>query len=304
MVNLSEECKQLASPGAVSFTFSILIFLGILLSYLPQHYRIISRGTSFGISPYFILLGTTSGTFGFANILVLPKSARDIACCSAINGFACFAGLLGILQVGVQSLCFIIFLILFVVYFPRTPPTPISTSTTPEKSHNFRTALTVGAICLVHAIAVIILGFTVVFGYPSSRQMWANILGVSATSSLHPYFPQIYTTCVYSVGSLSIQMMCIQTPGAIVWAISLAERLGMEGWSTWGVYVVTSMLQGTLLIMGVYFEYVNPQKPELEAGANKPTEPNGRSYGTMSGTMNGTDAQDDAISEDTPLLQG
>ncbi|EGD84044.2 hypothetical protein H113_07797 [Trichophyton rubrum MR1459] len=132
--------------------------------------------------------------------------------------------------------------------------------------------------------------------------MWANILGVSATilSSIQ-YFPQIYTTWrLRRVGSLSIQMMCIQTPGAIVWAISLAERLGMEGWSTWGVYVVTSMLQGTLLIMGVYFEYVNPQKPELEAGANKPTEPNGRSYGTM----NGADAQDDAISEDTPLLQG
>ncbi|KAM5449164.1 hypothetical protein MaudCBS49596_004989 [Microsporum audouinii] len=303
MVNMSEECKQLASPGAVSFTFSLLIFLGILLSYLPQHYRIISRGTSFGISPYFILLGTTSGTSGFANILVLPKSARDIACCHDISGFACFAGLLGIIQVGVQSLCFVIFLILFVVYFPRNPPAPSSASSTPQKTHSFRTALTVGAICLAHAIAVAILGFTVVFGYPSSRQLWANILGIMATilSSIQ-YFPQIYTTWrLRRVGSLSIQMMCIQTPGALVWAVSLAERLGMEGWSTWGVYVVTSMLQGTLLVMGVYFEYVNPQKPELEAGVSKPAGPNHRSYGTVNGTD--TNAQDDAISEDTPLLQ-
>ncbi|KAF3491545.1 PQ loop repeat protein [Arthroderma uncinatum] len=304
MANMSEECKQLASPGAVSVTFSILIFLGILLSYLPQHYRIISRKTSFGISPYFILLGTTSGTSGFANILVLPKSARDIACCSDISGFACFAGLLGILQVGVQTLCFAICLILFVVYFPRNPPTPVSASGDVGKSHSFRTALAVGAICLIHAIAVIILALTVVLAYPSSRQLWANILGVMATilSSIQ-YFPQIYTTWrLRGVGSLSIQMMCIQTPGAIVWAASLAERLGMEGWSTWGVYVVTSMLQGTLLVMGVYFEYVNPQKPELEAGANKATDPNGRSYGTVNGADN--HAQDDAISEDTPLLQG
>ncbi|KAK2855601.1 hypothetical protein FQN49_005025, partial [Arthroderma sp. PD_2] len=60
---------------------------------------------------------------------------------------------------------------------------------------------------------------------------------------------------------------------------------------------------GTLLVMGVYFEYVNPQKPELEAGTNKPTDINGHSYGAVNGADHNA-AQDDAISEDTPLLQG
>jgi hypothetical protein len=83
-----------------------LILAGILVSYLPQHARIISLRSSFGISPFFVLLGTTSGTFGFANILVLPRSAQDVACCREISGIACFAGLLGIFQVGVQWLCF------------------------------------------------------------------------------------------------------------------------------------------------------------------------------------------------------
>jgi PQ loop repeat len=76
------------------------------VSYLPQHYRIISRRSSFGLSPYFVLLGTTSGTCQFANILVLPRSRADVACCKEISGFACFAGLLGIAQVGVQWSCF------------------------------------------------------------------------------------------------------------------------------------------------------------------------------------------------------
>lgn len=85
-----------------------LIFVGILVSYLPQHYRIIARGTSEGISPYFILLGTTSGTSAFANILVLPASRADVACCKTVSTFECFAGLLGIAQVGMQWFCFAI----------------------------------------------------------------------------------------------------------------------------------------------------------------------------------------------------
>jgi hypothetical protein len=56
------------------------------------------------------------------------------------------------------------------------------------------------------------------------------------------------------VGSLSIPMMLIQTPGAFLWAGSLAARLGMEGWSTWGIFLVTGCLQGCLLVMGIYFE--------------------------------------------------
>jgi hypothetical protein len=83
-----------------------IILLGILISYLPQHLRIIRLRSSYGLSPYFILLGTTSGTCAFANILVLPKSRVDIACCREVDEFPCVAGLLGIAQVGVQWSCF------------------------------------------------------------------------------------------------------------------------------------------------------------------------------------------------------
>ena len=48
--------------------------------------------------------------------------------------------------------------------------------------------------------------------------------------------------------------MCIQTPGSFVWVGSLAARFGWEGWSTWGIYLVTGVLQGCLLVMGIIFE--------------------------------------------------
>lgn len=48
--------------------------------------------------------------------------------------------------------------------------------------------------------------------------------------------------------------MCIQTPGSFVWVGSLAGRLGVAGWSTWGIYLVTGVLQGGLLVMAIWFE--------------------------------------------------
>lgn len=94
-------------------------------------------------------------------------------------------------------------------------------------------------------------------------------------------------------------MMCIQTPGSLVWAASLAARLGTEGWSTWGVYVVTALLQGTLLIMGIYFEYINPSKAETNVS---PADTSGTDDGT-----NGVEAhrgnEENHHSEETPLLQ-
>lgn len=78
----------------------------MLISYLPQHARIIKRRSSEGISPYFVLLGTTSATSAFANILLLPQSRQDVACCKELETFHCIAGLLGIAQLGVQWISF------------------------------------------------------------------------------------------------------------------------------------------------------------------------------------------------------
>ena len=108
---LSSQCTydDLPSPVSCSHRMSFrLILLGILISYLPQHHRIISRRSSEGISPYFVLLGTTSGTCAFANILTVPASRRDLACCKELSGFDCAAGVLGIAQVGVQWSCFVV----------------------------------------------------------------------------------------------------------------------------------------------------------------------------------------------------
>ena len=86
-----EKCLAAQDTDWMTFTISLGLAFGIVLSYLPQvplpsnrqankqHYRIINRKSSEGISPYFLLLGGTSSSSAFLNILILQKEI--LACC-------------------------------------------------------------------------------------------------------------------------------------------------------------------------------------------------------------------------------
>ncbi|KAI5807269.1 hypothetical protein DFH27DRAFT_312285 [Peziza echinospora] len=290
-------CGSLVNPSYTNFLFSIFILLGILVSYLPQHHRIVSRKSSEGISPFFLLLGVTSGTCTFLNILILSKGV--LGCCRWIGGFNCFAAGLGVLQVGVQWTCFAVILLLFLIYFPReasplptsiptTPATAISATSallssasdlsanglTPPSHETLRTlvstthpspttALAIAFLCVLHFIVHLLLAL---FLSQSSLPRYASILGIQAAilASIQ-YIPQIYTTWkLQHVGSFSIPMMLIQTPGSFVWAISLATREGTE-WSSWVTYVVTGVLQGCLLAICLFFEWREKKAKEIAA---------------------------------------
>lgn len=114
----------------------------------------------------------------------------------------------------------------------------------------------VALLCLVHGLVVMLVTAVILMAKPDHLDEWAAALGVMATIlGAIQYLPQIWTT--YSqqdVGSLSIPMMVVQTPGSFLWAGSLAARLGSRGWSSWGSFLVTGSLQGCLLVMGIIFE--------------------------------------------------
>lgn len=99
--------------------------------------------------------------------------------------------------------------------------------------------------------------------------------------------------------------MLIQTPGSFVWSASLAARLGIEGWSTWGVFLVTGCLQGCLLIMGICFEIKARRAREaVNADASNATCVVG--YIPTARTQPETDDEGGPNVEDehTPLLNG
>ncbi|KAH8680957.1 ATP synthase F0 [Xylariales sp. PMI_506] len=271
MQMMEGRCEELRRVGYTNFFVSILIILGIMFSYMLQHYRIISRGTSEGISPYFVLLGVTSANSQFGNILTLPQSRADVSCCKEVSPFECAAGLLGIAQIGVQWICFAIILVLFLVFFRREDADidEDEAELDPDQP-TWRTALGVAAICLVHGLFVVIISAALALGAPGYLGAWANVLGImSAALAAIQYIPQIWTTYhLKHAGSLSIPMMCVQTPGGILFAASLGARLGWAGWSSWGVYVLTAIMQGIVLAMAISYEW--PSREERDHYPQRP----------------------------------
>ncbi|KKA28889.1 hypothetical protein TD95_004162 [Thielaviopsis punctulata] len=270
-----DRCEIMARPNMTNIVASLFILIGLLVSYLPQHWRIYSRGTAEGISPYFVLLGTTSATAGFANILTTEPSRQDIACCKLVGPLDCAFGLLGIAQLGVQWMCFIAIMVLYLVYFRAASPDQPSdaeveaeTEAEIDPKTSRTTALLVGTVCVLHAVVIVAVTVVLSLSHPDSLNNWADFLGVMAAMlAAVQYLPQIWTTWrIKHVGSLSIPMMCIQTPGGVVFAISLYSRLGLRGWSTWGIFVLSALMQGSLLAMAMYFEIA---RENAEAAANR-----------------------------------
>ena len=131
----------------------------------------------------------------------------------------------------------------------------------------WETALLVASLTLLHGLAVIIITGIMASVAWEHVGAWANALGVMAALLAGvQYIPQIWTTYhLKHVGSLSIPMMCIQTPGGFVFAASLFARLGLAGWSSWGIFVLTATMQGILLYLAIYYEI--QARNQLDASA-------------------------------------
>lgn len=158
--------------------------------------------------------------------------------------------------------------LLFLAFFPKRPKTSIVCHDGGSSSPTLKDALLVVYLSMAHLFVILIVSIIVFARYANHLQAWANFLGTFSTilASIQ-YLPQIWTTWqLQQVLSLSIPMMCIQTPGSYLFAASLAIRLGWSGWSAWGVYIVTGLLQGCLLIMAITFEFKIKKERPKKAG--------------------------------------
>lgn len=145
---------------------------------------------------------------------------------------------------------------LYVIYFPTegdmSSSTASITQTSPPKR---RDAVLVSAATLLSIIVTLAVSLAILFGASKYAQSWANILGtVAGVLSGVQYLPQIwYTYQMGDIKSLSIETMIIQVPGAFLFALSLWLRVGLEGWATWLVYIITGILQGVLLGLAITY---------------------------------------------------
>ncbi|CAO3571814.1 unnamed protein product [Mortierella alpina] len=255
------EC--IANHSDFELALSLFILVGMVVSYLPQHFRIIHKGTSEGISPWFLLLGCISASSTFLNIVILQW--KVILCCKVLNLGPCLESTLGIAQLGVQFAMFSLVFILYLIYYPadkkalelaRAP----RDSFLPDRSEEWTISVWIAHIVAGHFVVCLLVTIYLLkfVGGPENdwTSAWATFLGItSVLLATIQYVPQILRTFRRkSVGALSIPMMLMQTPGAALLTLSLALRPGAN-WTTWIVYAVTGCLQGTLLVMCIYYHY-------------------------------------------------
>ncbi|KAH9077754.1 hypothetical protein EDB83DRAFT_2636141 [Lactarius deliciosus] len=258
------------------------LILGLCISYAPQHYRIISKGSSEGFSPWFLLLGSTSSASGMLNIIVMQQAI--IRCCRVLY---CLETVAGVIQVGMQWLLFSVILVLYIIYFPphlkyvtldivshdSQPPERVKTNL---KSDNWRLSIILSWIVFIHLAFCTFVTFVLILDSPvdpsgsvrPQLRLWATFLGVSsAVLAALQYAPQIvHTYHLKLVGALSVPMMMIQTPGGFSHGGQHHDPVGFyidlqaEGvshsnprpgtnWTTWIMFLVAAIMQGILLTL-------------------------------------------------------
>lgn len=248
----------------IDVLLSVLVALGLLISFLPQVYKIIKYKTSEGISPWFLMFGTISVTCILFNIVILQF--RIIKCCRIVPGLTCLENTLGIIQLAILWFMCVLVTTLYMLYFPshrklapyirhlhfNTPPT--------KWSIEWRNSIIVAITVIVHfifttTVTILLLLFC---GHQNVNwtKTWADFLGIMSMVLISIQFiPQLYRTWRRkSVGALSIQMMIMQVPGLFIFVYTLAIRPGTN-WTTWIVFFVSGCLQGILLIMCICWHY-------------------------------------------------
>ncbi|CAD6945763.1 hypothetical protein CF336_g5710 [Tilletia laevis] len=101
----------------IALALSIFLCVGLVVSYLPQIIRIIHKKSSLGFSPWFLLLGATSSSSSFLNLVALQWGL--VRCCGVVSAGSCAESMMGIVQVMIQWLLFNVVLVLFLVYYPK-----------------------------------------------------------------------------------------------------------------------------------------------------------------------------------------
>ena len=249
--------------------YSIIIIIGIFLTFVPQQVRIIQKKTSLGLSPHFMLLGITSVLSQLINILVMQIPVLDE--CRRTSEH-CFSNVLGIVQVVVLTLCIGTNCLLFLIFYPK----PYSAL---AEGREVIKCLQLFVMYCVFCSGILLPTF-LIWGKdaPSTRNV-GQFFGIFCTIlSCIQYVPQIMRTWLTKrVGALSMTTLAIQAPGSYFFAYTIASSPATDI-TTWGAFFISGTFQVILFGLCLYLGKNTIEEDiieeiveaEEEAGENRP----------------------------------
>ncbi|KAG5457410.1 MAG: hypothetical protein BJ554DRAFT_2587 [Olpidium bornovanus] len=255
---------------------SVVLLLGMIASFLPQHYKIFCTKSAKGLSPNYLLLGTVMRTCGLLNIVLLQWNL--FGCCRTVfTGKDCAESMLGVAQLLGQAVMFLGIVFLYSMYCPENKKQALADQGPAQNNLPLSDECKASG---VHIYALVIylavwpfLNVVLILNYGSASKLVATLASVNGVTSMvlgcAQYVPQLCTTWrEKEVGALSLPMMMLQAPGGFLLAYTIAGRPGTN-WTSWITYVATGILQGALLLMCVVWRYRNRSTP-----LRSPEDPN------------------------------
>ncbi|ORX83709.1 hypothetical protein BCR32DRAFT_291824 [Anaeromyces robustus] len=250
-----------------------LIVVGMIITYTPQIAKLLRTKNSYGISPLNRLICIVSQSFLIFNVFLLQ---RKIVKCSIKGEFDILytlGSLVGFFQVFVQFCCVATIAVLFVKYYPRHN----QDNPTDEKIKDRRVKewkVTIASIYIFTITFTILFAFTlyamIVEWNKDHIDYIAGVFGVtSAILAIFQYLPQIRKTYIDKApGAVSILTLLIQCPGALVMAICLIIQPGTN-WTSSTSYFVSFLLEGTILVLCIYYRMKNKKRDKQNKKENK-----------------------------------
>lgn len=248
--------NSLTSIGVGTF-----IIIAIILTYLPQYYKIVKNNSTEGISYFFLLLGNLSNFTNFFGSLLLNYQIID--CCSYVSVSKCTNLLLPIYQMFTPWVSIYVLYIIFLIYDSSI-------------GNEYRKAFVYFSLFTFFGVILLgIVGLIMIIHFQSMHNhvnLFGNALNVISTiTCIFTFLPQIIKTYnIKKLGNLSLISLAFQAPGSLI--VFFYQSFIVHAPISIGIpYLFSGMLQMTLFIISYYY-YKKEKKLAIDILINIPSE--------------------------------
>lgn len=236
----------------VGLGIGIFLIIGLVVSFIPQYYKIISSKSVEGISHWSQGLNNISCFCALFGAFMLDYHVFS----NCHNDPYCGRDLIPFTQLLFIWICLFINYILFIKYYNST------------FEHSIKEALLVyGFFSFYIFVFIICIGLTTLVlaanweNWEKHGKLFGSVLNImSSMITTVVWVPQIITTInLRHIGSLSLLSLLIQAPGSLFTFI-FQVYISKSSWFVGAPYLVCFIFQLTLLTLGFIFEYRKKKK--------------------------------------------